>query len=909
MYRTKSLAITASMFNGISELEVKAVRRVRTPAGVKRYGQPIGSIIIGGGKGSPLKNLTLQDSEYAGLDKVKTSKGKTFYVGKYDGDDQFTVNTPEDDLVHSADTLEDAFRWLDTNPTGAAADGSGEGTKIPDGWKVRDDDEDIMTTSRGVYRADIIKTVSGKHSVVYYARNRRQTVDGKGFENFDDQESAVERAEKTLDGWSRADEAKRVLTPRESGQPDPKLAHEGGLPSKVAHERTYELFKSGGRSGARMSPARTSIDSILQGKRGSVTEDDKKAVRFLASDDREALAEKLNAYIKGNPDNLPKAIIDQLQEMLPGPATPETLDFGVRTSRGGGFKRYEDLTLEEAEDAMERLQNAVSRGNAGSPGDVNIRMRGLKKAIERGKANGESSSRQITKLPRSEALASPQYARLRRRYDDAEATVLSRAHIYRPAQQRRMLRSNPTLQAIRKDMEALGVKLPASGTPPRLTTNTKADHMELHYKSVPISGVKDEGSGMVDAIVAVTGLKDNVNDIILPGAFAKSLGKRTPKGVWHHNIHETIARTLDIKELLPGDPDLPKSLADGTPWPESAGALMVKMKFNDGTQRGRDAYADVKFYGTDQEWSIGYSVPTGGATLDKKGGVRLINTLDLFEYSPVLFGAMPNARTVSVKSAQEAHKVVLGLNTPECMEIKEWLSDMVMQETKAQKKPHDDEEDDFQDSEDMEDDDLGDEGEDGVDSDWWDDETPDEDEDKPFKKRGKKSIVLNADGIDALDNVITQLKSLYAAIIREVKEGASEDDDSAAKKGGNDTLAALVDAAGVDANDAAKAFDKAMGAEDTDGMEEAASTVLDAVEAAKKEDDSDVTALKRITSFIAAALEDVAGDDDTDDQGTDKTSEGSEDSEEDKDKKNSKKADVLILDKKSLFAEFGITTN
>jgi hypothetical protein len=177
--------------------------------------------------------------------------------------------------------------------------------------------------------------------------------------------------------------------------------------------------------------------------------------------------------------------------------------------------------------------------------------------------------------------------------------------------------------------------------------------MELQYKSVGVTGVKaDDGAGVVTALVSVTGIVDNVSDIIKPGAYTKTLQKRIPKGVWHHSWEKSISKTLEIKELMPGDPALPTTLPDGSPWPKAAGALQVKMQFNLNTQRGREAYEDVKFFGDQQEWSIGYNVPVGGATQEK--GIRTIDYLDLFEYSPVLFGAMSAARTESVKSAQEA---------------------------------------------------------------------------------------------------------------------------------------------------------------------------------------------------------------------------------------------------------------
>lgn len=127
------------------------------------------------------------------------------------------------------------------------------------------------------------------------------------------------------------------------------------------------------------------------------------------------------------------------------------------------------------------------------------------------------------------------------------------------------------------------------------------------YKAVPVSNIlatEEDEAGVVEALVAVTGIKDNVNDIIEPGAFAKTLIVRKPKGVWHHNITESVARTEDVKELLPGDSRLPKSLANGEPWPSNAGGLLVKTRFNMATQRGRDAYEDVKFFGSDQEWCV-----------------------------------------------------------------------------------------------------------------------------------------------------------------------------------------------------------------------------------------------------------------------------------------------------------------
>jgi hypothetical protein len=196
------------------------------------------------------------------------------------------------------------------------------------------------------------------------------------------------------------------------------------------------------------------------------------------------------------------------------------------------------------------------------------------------------------------------------------------------------------------------------------------------YKNAPVTGVyvEDEGDGIITALVSVTGVVDNVKDIIEPGAYKRTLGVRKPKGIWHHSWTDPIAKTLDAKELMPGDPGLPKTLPDGKPWPREAGALRIRMKFNLATDRGKRAYEDVKFFDNEQEWSIGYNVPQGGATKDPKTGIRHIKDIDLFEYSPVLFGAMPLARTMDgVKVAQLAFKDAMGIEHSDLLErIEEW---------------------------------------------------------------------------------------------------------------------------------------------------------------------------------------------------------------------------------------------
>lgn len=174
--------------------------------------------------------------------------------------------------------------------------------------------------------------------------------------------------------------------------------------------------------------------------------------------------------------------------------------------------------------------------------------------------------------------------------------------------------------------------------------------MRIEYKTSGVQSLVDEGDGVVTAFVSVTGIEDNVKDNIHTGSYTETLTKRRPKGVWSHDWTQPIAKTLEAKELKPGDKGLPSKLANGDAWPKEAGALCIKMKFNTKSKRGLQAYQDVTFFGPEQEWSIGYRVKEGQFWVDEKTGVRHIEAVDLFEYSPVLFGAMSHARTVAGKS-------------------------------------------------------------------------------------------------------------------------------------------------------------------------------------------------------------------------------------------------------------------
>ncbi|MFF0481962.1 2'-5' RNA ligase family protein [Streptomyces sp. NPDC004435] len=159
----------------------------------------------------------------------------------------------------------------------------------------------------------------------------------------------------------------------------------------------------------------------------------------------------------------------------------------------------------------------------------------------------------------------------------------------------------------------------------------------------------------------MTGVVDEVADLIVPGAFAHTLATRPVKTVWHHAWTDPIGVVLEITEWRPGD----ARFASIPNWPAEAGALVATIQFNLRTQRGRDVYEQVRQWHEhgEAQFSIGYRVPPSGAT-KRSDGVRVIHKLDLYEVSPVLHGAHPMTRSLEVKADGGAteleHKTTAG---------------------------------------------------------------------------------------------------------------------------------------------------------------------------------------------------------------------------------------------------------
>jgi 2'-5' RNA ligase len=104
-----------SVERAIEFIESKVIRRVRTPAGQRRYRQPIGSIIVRDGL---LRNLELAEPQYEGWESVRDRNTGTEYSIGQDDDGNWIATTGDSwDPVVSADNEQDLYLILDDRLT------------------------------------------------------------------------------------------------------------------------------------------------------------------------------------------------------------------------------------------------------------------------------------------------------------------------------------------------------------------------------------------------------------------------------------------------------------------------------------------------------------------------------------------------------------------------------------------------------------------------------------------------------------------------------------------------------------------------------------------------------------------------------------------------------------------------
>ncbi len=149
-------------------------------------------------------------------------------------------------------------------------------------------------------------------------------------------------------------------------------------------------------------------------------------------------------------------------------------------------------------------------------------------------------------------------------------------------------------------------------------------------KKIEIKRLDDE-KGIVEAYVSIFDNVDNAGDVIVKGAFEKTLQEKLPKVVWAHRWHEIIGKVTDAVEDKKG--------------------LLVTMKFTLDVQRAREAYALIKD-GSVDEFSIGYYVIE--KEVRDEDGANILKELKLFEVSLVLAGCNEQTEIVNVKDKKGA---------------------------------------------------------------------------------------------------------------------------------------------------------------------------------------------------------------------------------------------------------------
>jgi HK97 family phage prohead protease len=141
-----------------------------------------------------------------------------------------------------------------------------------------------------------------------------------------------------------------------------------------------------------------------------------------------------------------------------------------------------------------------------------------------------------------------------------------------------------------------------------------------------------DDSGGFDGYASVFDVRDSVADIVVKGAFNRTLKSyetrgKMPKMLWQHNTAEPIGVWSEMREDERG--------------------LYVKGTLLLDIQRGREAYALLKAGALDS-MSIGYTVKQ--ADYDKKQGVRILKDVEIYEVSLVTFPANTSAIVTGVKA-------------------------------------------------------------------------------------------------------------------------------------------------------------------------------------------------------------------------------------------------------------------
>ena len=151
---------------------------------------------------------------------------------------------------------------------------------------------------------------------------------------------------------------------------------------------------------------------------------------------------------------------------------------------------------------------------------------------------------------------------------------------------------------------------------------------ETKFAPADLSEVAADGH--FHGYASLFGREDLGRDVVMPGAFARSLAARGPRGVrmlFQHDPAQPIGVWEEIREDRRG--------------------LFVRGRLMADVARGRDVLALMRA-GAIDGLSIGFRTVRGRK--DSRTGVRRLHEVDLWEVSVVTFPMLPEARVSAVKA-------------------------------------------------------------------------------------------------------------------------------------------------------------------------------------------------------------------------------------------------------------------
>lgn len=151
----------------------------------------------------------------------------------------------------------------------------------------------------------------------------------------------------------------------------------------------------------------------------------------------------------------------------------------------------------------------------------------------------------------------------------------------------------------------------------------------MRYKSLKSLKVGGDEEGTVQAVFATLNVRDSDGDVTRPGAFRS--GEKVRISAYNHASWGTAMPVGKGTIAEVGD----EAILDGQFFMDTAG--------------GRETFAVVKALGELMEWSYGYDVLKASDGEQDGEPVRFLESVKVYEVSPVILGAGVNTRTLAAK--------------------------------------------------------------------------------------------------------------------------------------------------------------------------------------------------------------------------------------------------------------------